>query len=52
VLRVSGQNLFASADVFPTTASRTEFLELARAQGADPYVASRGEFARALTPRR
>jgi hypothetical protein len=52
VLRVSGQNLFASADVFPTTPSRTEFLELARAQGADPYVASRGEFARALTPRR
>jgi hypothetical protein len=52
VLRVSGQNLFASADVFPTAASRIEFLDLARAQGADPYVASRADFVRALTPAR
>jgi len=38
VLRVSGQNLIASADAFAAPAARREFLDLAHEQGAAPVL--------------
>ncbi|MGD2152948.1 MAG: hypothetical protein PVG79_06735 [Gemmatimonadales bacterium] len=39
VLRVTAQDLVASAEVFPSVAQEQKFLELARQQGARPTVA-------------
>lgn len=38
VLRVSGQNLIASAEAFPSPAARREFLERAQREGAAPVL--------------
>jgi len=41
VLRVSAQDLIAQAEVFPDPESQRAFLELARANGANPWILER-----------
>lgn len=52
VLRVSGQNLLASANAFPTPAARREFLDLAAEKGARPTIVEQRVIDKAVESRR